>query len=249
MTEVSRFIEVDAQHDYVVPVITLGDYERSYRTVTGYSFQKRTGAVHVGIDKGEGKVACFCGQHHKQESVVWKSPSIETAPDITCKMCLKTMRKLIRGSASPYQSVIEALGQKLVKAQFHERQEGKNNNSTYVPGMPEEVSRILKGPDQTPIFLKALNQGVYPTQHTHAPIVHTHAPIRNRPIDEVSIDLELAYKVILIKDYSGYNYRCHKCCFNGPRPCPTNRYDIKFCETVGCSAYFIEVLTTPKTKR
>ncbi len=131
MENITRYIEVDETSDYVLPAITLGPARYHER------------AVHIGIDRGNGKVACLCGLHHKQSPDVWQSPSVAISPDITCGGCLRSMRAMLKkSSAKPYMAVIKKIGQKIEDVQFHVKQTNRTNSNGYIVYEVDPEARV-----------------------------------------------------------------------------------------------------------
>jgi hypothetical protein len=134
MKTVTRYIEATDTTNYILPAITLNVPFKLKR------------AIHIGIDKKDGNVACLCGQHHRQEKDVWLSPSLDVAPLITCGGCLRVMKALTREhSAKPYMVIMQKIGQKIKDAKFHVKQHNVSNNNGYDKSDIEPVSRILEG--------------------------------------------------------------------------------------------------------
>jgi len=157
MFDATRYIEADSTRDYIIPAITLGKYEAVYQQIGGYSFQTRTGAIHIGIESDDGKMVCFCGQHLKQENSRWKTPSVEDAPNITCNLCLKTMRNIIRESnGKPYRAIIEKLKQKRVAIEYHIKKKSSSSSCTSEPCAPAAFPRGT----ESEIFNRMLPNGI-----------------------------------------------------------------------------------------
>jgi len=182
---------MNGNRDYVVPAIKITPLSKYYKSV-----------VHIGIDEGESKIACFCGQHHKQEGDRWTAPTTEEAPDITCKLCQQTMRALVRTSSTPYKAIMKKLGQKIEGIETHTKCKSTGKaNPDYVPSEPEASPRVVGTPfvdSDTAVFLNALS---FP-----------------RPVADERTQMFIA--ISLVTDNGTVEERCSRCCFNGPRPCP-----------------------------
>lgn len=224
MNEITRFFSMNSEHDYVVPAITLANINS--RVTSNYS-----ACIHVGIDKGNGEVACFCGQHHKQDKDVWKSPSVEEAANITCKMCNKTMERLIRTSSDPYKAIMEKLGQKISEIETHTPKKGVNSTSVCMPTELVTEPRVIGNPitHDTMTLLNALSSPLYEEQ----------------PRDLI-VGESLKLVVTAIPDYihTGKTSKCVRCCFNiSTRPCPRNKFGGLICNYMSKSSQTIFVET------
>ncbi len=128
MKEITRYFDATKTTDYILPAITLGNDK----------------AIHIGMDKGDGKTACLCGQHHKQTGDVWSSPEVAEEPDITCGSCLRSMKALIRSTEMrPFLVIMEAIGQKISTAKFHIKQERTNTSTSDGPYDVKPESRVI----------------------------------------------------------------------------------------------------------
>lgn len=173
MKEITRYIEATENADYILPAITLSDKM----------------ATHIGVDKGNGEVACLCGQHHKQNDDVWNSPSVEEAPNITCGSCLRSVRAIIKSTdIRPFLSIMQAIGQKISTAAWHIKQSRVNTSTSNGPYKIEEEPRIMAYPRETPIgfILTACKQSPWATtpgsiesQLVHSAYIKSNTPVRS----------------------------------------------------------------------
>jgi len=230
---ITRFIEADEVNDYVLPAITLGKYEKAIQCRDSHfrspQYERK---IHIGIDKGNSKVACLCGQHHRQPSDLWKSPSIESSPNITCGSCIRAMRAILRKSSSKsYILVIRKIGQKIKDAQFHDRQKGASSNcgnKNYIVIPEPRVANNLITSD-TSILLNALSK-----------------PLYEKPPREIKEGEPLKLIITAIPDYvTSASVKCKRCCFSTiDRPCPVNIHGTLVCNHMSPSGktIFVELL-------
>lgn len=133
--EKSRLLNVDGMKNYVIPAIVLKKQKPWYDN-----------AIHIGRIKSDGSVACFCGQHLKQEKGLFTEPSLSTAEYITCKSCLQTLRNVIANAkVEPYKAIMSKLEQKFKDIEFHVVEQGSAGDGDYVKGPPVLYSRYLHG--------------------------------------------------------------------------------------------------------
>lgn len=204
MKEITRHLKATKDADYIIPAITLGDNK----------------AFHIGIDKGDGEVACLCGQHHKQNDDVWNSPSVEEAPYITCGSCLRSMKAIIRYTdMRPFFAIMHAVGQKISTAAFHVKQERVNTTTSNRHYEIEEEPRIMSYPRMTPIgvILTACKQSAWSTTpgSIESQLVHSAYITFNTPVISsvhTICEEEGHWDIIPQPEYATYpNITCPKC--------------------------------------
>lgn len=228
MKEITRFVEVDAARDYVIPAIQINE-----NSIAGYYKL----AVHIGIISNEGVVACFCGQNHRTDAL-WFKPDVSTEPNITCGSCLRTMRNIISASSnSPYRAIMDKLRQKEHDAQFHVRQTNTSRSINRCPPNTDETPRVIGNPA---ILDSIIMEDSNVVKNVESPVVERATTFTTR-IEIVQYN----------QHQHMYGHKCNLCCFNGPRPCPKEpdkdfRTSRLMCETFGRNAFFMETLVPCK---
>lgn len=177
----SRIIDATTDTNYVIPAITMGEYDNVYysRTSTSLQINKRKGKIHVGIARKNSEVACLCGQHHKQPKEVWYNPSVEQEPDITCGSCIRVMDSLY----FTHTDIMKKIGQKIEEAEFHvakHRTTATSDISSEITPVPRVVGQpILEVPVaynrdkdyvQRRAMLCDLNNYITNKYHTYKPL-------------------------------------------------------------------------------
>lgn len=141
MSLTTRTIEKTDSVLYIIPAIQL----KPLRDEETKRYGER--AIHIGLYKrDDDKVACLCGQHHKQPSDAFEFLNVKSHPNITCGGCIRSLRKLLReSSGKPYEVIMDAINQKIEDAEFHTKKEGSQGHQSYGPYDVEPESRILEG--------------------------------------------------------------------------------------------------------
>ena len=176
----SRLINVTSDKDYVIPAITLGEYDSVYYTDRGVRINKVKGKIHIGIARKNGEVACLCGQHHKQPKEVWYNPSVKQEPDITCGSCIRVMNSLYY----EYIAIMNKLEQRIEEAEFHVVKHRTNSSTSNISAEITPVPRVVGTPViETPVayhrdktleqrlaMLKELNKYMTSKYHAFKPL-------------------------------------------------------------------------------
>lgn len=146
MNLTTRTIEKTDSVLYIIPAIQLKPFVEEGK--------KRYGerVVHIGRFNGDrDKVACLCGQHHKQPDDAFEFLNVNSHPDITCGGCIRSLKALLnRSTGRPYEVIMKAIHQKIEDAEFHVKKEGSHSQS-YGPYEVEPESRILEGSLSDPL--------------------------------------------------------------------------------------------------
>jgi len=144
MNEVNRLMELDDCDYYVMPALRLKKHISGLvcSELTRYVTPK----IHIGIDKGDGKVVTLCGKHHNKDNnhKDWDIlDDVNEYPEITCGACLRSKHATIRDSIySPAKAIMHALGQRLEDAATHTKKSGSSLNSP-VEYDVEPESRVI----------------------------------------------------------------------------------------------------------